>query len=223
MSSGRLVVEGVSIGKARPTSVGSVGVTGIYKEPVSEPVFFGVDGVAGDAVCDSSCHGGPDQAVYVYMSEDYKWWEDELGYLPSSGTFGENLTVRGMSCRDVAIGDRLIFDGVTLEVTCPRIPCSTFAEKMQDPTFVKRFRNAARPGFYCRVLREGKMAADESGLLEIKESAPRVGLLELFEDYYDKSSEEARIRRYLAAPVASRQRVKLEARLSDIVSMSSGE
>lgn len=216
MNNRAVTIIGISTGKPTPTSVGSVGVTGIYKMPVGKPVRFNFGGVEGDAVCDSSCHGGPDQAVYVYTQEDYRAWELSLGYLPGPGTFGENLTIAGCSSRDIAIGDRLAFDDVVLEVTCPRIPCSTFAEKMEDPTFVKRFRNESRPGFYCRVLQEGLLEAGDTGILKDETGPERVQILELFEDYYLRQADIEKLKRFLRAPIAVRTRAKLEARLDEV-------
>ena len=75
------------------------------------------------------------------------------------GTFGDNLTISGITSADLAIGDRLIAGDVVLEVTAPRIPCGTLAARMDDPGFVKAYRDAARPGAYCRVIKEGEVRA----------------------------------------------------------------
>ena len=78
------------------------------------------------------------------------------------GTFGENLTIAGVETAQALIGDRLAIGDVLLEVTSPRIPCVTLAARMGDPGFVKRFRAAERPGFYCRVLQEGFVRAGDA-------------------------------------------------------------
>ena len=39
-------------------------------------------------------------------------------------------------------------------------PCSTLARRMDDSGFVKSFRDAERPGAYCRVMAEGEVAAE---------------------------------------------------------------
>jgi MOSC domain-containing protein YiiM len=66
------------------------------------------------------------------------------------GAFGENLTIGTLESALFRIGDRLHIGEVILEVTAPRIPCDTFATRMGDPTFIKRFRKAGRPELYCR-------------------------------------------------------------------------
>ncbi len=62
------------------------------------------------------------------------------------GTFGENLTISGLESATFNIGDMLHIGDVTLQVTAPRIPCSTFAARMNDPHWMKKFRQAERPG-----------------------------------------------------------------------------
>ena len=57
--------------------------TGIDKRPAAGPVWVGRLGLAGDTICDTRNHGGPDQAVYAYASEDTEWWQRQLaGELP---------------------------------------------------------------------------------------------------------------------------------------------
>ena len=132
------------------------GKTGIYKQPVAGPVRITINGLPGDSIVSTKHHGGPDQAVYVYGGADYAWWSSELGRALAPGTFGENLTISDLASAGLAIGDRLHIGAVILEVTAPRIPCGTLAQRMGDPGFVKRFRAAERPGVYCRVVREGR-------------------------------------------------------------------
>ncbi len=65
-------VESVDVAVVRPDSWTSSkgGWTAIDKRPVDGAVVLGVAGVAGDTVCDTDHHGGPDQAVYAYSGED---------------------------------------------------------------------------------------------------------------------------------------------------------
>ena len=93
------------------------GGTAIDKQPQAGPVAVTVDGLAGDGVGNTKHHGGPDQAVYAYGTPDYAWWEAELGRPLAPGTFGENLTIDGLESAGLAIGDRLVADGGTREVS----------------------------------------------------------------------------------------------------------
>ena len=207
----------VNIGQMTPLpGVKKVGQTGIFKTPAGGPVAITALGLAGDAIADTRHHGGPDQAVYVYGAPDYAWWETELGQSLAPGTFGENLTVDGLESAALSIGDRLHLAEVVLEVTAPRIPCATLAARMGDPTFVKRFRAAERPGVYCRVIREGQATAGEAVRLE-PYSGPTITVLQMFRAHYDSDWDVARLRYHLAAPIAIRAREDAEERLARLM------
>ncbi|MEW6093825.1 MAG: MOSC domain-containing protein [Chloroflexota bacterium] len=203
----------VNIGEVSTlVTVNRVEQTGIYKHSVHGPVRVTALGLEGDFVADTKHHGGPDQAVYIYGAADYAWWERELGRKLAPGTFGENLTVSELESACFSIGDRLTVGEVILEVTAPRIPCGTFARRMGDPQFVKRFRDAERPGLYCRVLREGVAQAGDEVTVE-PYPGEKVSLLEIFRDHYVQDADESTLRRFLRAPIAIRARKNLEERL----------
>ena len=118
----------VNIGRAEPIKKAKKsGVTGIFKRPLQAGGHIGPEGLDGDVIVDTESHGGPDQAVYVYGTNDYAWWSAALGRDLEPGTFGENLTIGGLESAQFNIGDRLQLGDVILEVTAPRIPCSTLA------------------------------------------------------------------------------------------------
>jgi MOSC domain-containing protein YiiM len=48
-----------------------------------------------------------------------------------------------------------------LQVSAPRIPCSTFARWVEQDQWVKRFNDAGRWGTYLRVLEPGDLAAGD--------------------------------------------------------------
>lgn len=209
----------VNVGKARPIA-SKTGETGIYKEPAGA-VEITRSGLAGDAICDTENHGGVDQAIYIYGEGDYAWWTAELDREMEPGMFGENLTVSELESADYAIGDRFhIGDGIVLEVTAPRIPCGTFAQRMGDPQFVKRFRHAERPGLYCRVLVPGTVQPGDRVTVEryveraAQPNGEPVTALEMFRDFYEPRLDEATLRRHLAAPIAIRDREAKEAELA---------
>ena len=208
----------VNLGKQQYLQTAGGGeMTGIYKLPTPEAVELTTGGLAGDAVCNTQHHGGPDQAVYIYGGVDYAWWAGELGRVLPPGTFGENLTIDGLESARFGIGDRLLINRVLLEVTAPRIPCGKLAARMGEAHFVKRFRAAERPGLYCRVLQPGWVQA---GLGVTWQAYPgqTVSILEMFRDYYRKDLDEPAIRRYLAAPIALRSRAEYEQALARLAS-----
>ena len=136
--------------------------TGILKTPVAAPVNVTFAGLIGDAQGNQKVHGGPDNAVYVYSAEHYATWrrEEERDDLVF-GTFGENLTVTSLHEADVHIGDVYRAGTALLEVTQPRLPCSTLGLRLKDSTFPDRFLASKRTGMYLRVLREGVVRAND--------------------------------------------------------------
>lgn len=186
--------------------------TGIYKFPVQESVQITSLGLEEDFIGSKKHHGGPDQAVYAYGAKDYAWWSAELGRVIGAGTFGDNLTISELESAQFNIGDYLHIGAVTVQVTAPRIPCATFARRMEDPKFVKRFRSAERPGLYCRVIKEGIVKAGDEVRVEAYTGAT-ISLIQMYRDYYEKDKSEETLRRHLAAPIAVRARVDLERKL----------
>lgn len=214
-----MILLSINIGQLRPLRRGNKsGQSGIYKQPVAGPVTLTVDGLPGDAIADKKHHGGPDQAIYIYGAPDYAWWSAELGAELEPGTFGENLTIAGLESADYAIGDRLhIGEAVVLQVTSPRIPCSTLAARMADPTFVKRFRAAERPGLYCRVLQPGVLSPGDP-VRYTPYDGDTITILQSFRDFYEPSLSADTLRRYLAAPIAIRDRAEKESQLLALLS-----
>jgi MOSC domain-containing protein YiiM len=188
--------------------------TGIYKRPTRAAVAIGALGLSGDTISSNKHHGGPDQAVYVYGEEDYAWWSAELGRALEPGTFGENLTVAGLATGAALVGDRLHIGGaVVLEVTCGRIPCGTLTARMGIRAFSRRFRAAARPGLYCRVLQTGSVRTGDP-----VRYAPAVGstlgVVELGEMFYAGDLTPEQIELALAAPIDERGRRGFEDQLA---------
>ena len=190
--------------------------TGIYKLPVNEPVEIKSLGIERDVICDTKHHGGPDQAVYVYGGADYEWWSQQLGREIGPGTFGDNLTVSDLESAQFNIGDLLHIGAVTLQVTSPRIPCGTFATRMDDPQWVKRFKAAEKPGLYCRVIQEGTVKAGDTVIVE-KYTGETISLVQMFREFYVKDLGEAVLRRYLNSPIDIRSRTYLAGELEKVL------
>ena len=186
------------------------GGTAIDKQPQAGRVAVTVDGLAGDGVGNKRHHGGPDQALYAYGTPDYAWWEAELGRPLAPATFGENLTIEGLESAALSIGDRLVAPGVTLEVTSPRIPCATLAARMDDEGFIRRFRNARRPGVYLRVLEPGEIGPGDE--VAVERGPGTLTVLELQDLFYDKRAPVAAIDRALREPIDIRTRKAFERR-----------
>ena len=186
--------------------------TGIFKFATDAPVKVTLLGLEGDVIVSKRHHGGPDQAVYVYGAADYEWWSKELGSEILPGTFGENLTISELESATFNIGDYLHLDEVTLQVTAPRIPCNTFATRMDDPAWVKRFRAAERPGLYCRVIKEGLVRVGDHVSVE-NYTGETISVLQMYRDYYRNDKSKETLIQHLNAPIAIRARRDLEKEL----------
>ncbi|SEG63098.1 MOSC domain-containing protein YiiM [Actinacidiphila yanglinensis] len=160
----------VNVGRPRPNPWKRLPATGIDKQPVEGPVAVaapgpkgtGAVGLAGDRVYDLKHHGGDDQAVYAYAREDLDRWQEELGRDLPNGCFGENLTTAGIDVNAALIGERWRIGSALLEVSCPRIPCATFAGWLDEGGWMRRFTQAALPGPYLRVVETGEVSAGDA-------------------------------------------------------------
>jgi MOSC domain-containing protein YiiM len=161
----------VNIAHVQPNPYKTADVTGIDKRPTSAPVDVRApgmkdggagSGLAGDTIGDRGSHGGDEQAVYAYAREDLDRWERKLNRTLTSGSFGENLTTASVDVNGALIGERwTIGSELVLEVTSPRVPCSTFRGWMGIPGWLKTFTSAAIPGAYLRVVVSGTVSAGD--------------------------------------------------------------
>lgn len=204
----------VSVNRGKPEPIpAKSALTGIYKRPLAGPVEINRDGLVDDAILDRRHHGGVDQAIYIYFSDDYAWWSRELGAEIAPGTFGENLTIDGITGRTVSVGDRFAIGPVLLEVTSHRTPCMVFALRMGDPKFVRRFHRAGRPGAYCRVITAGALEAGMPVTHQPFAGEP-VTVSELMALDGNSDIPVATLKRALAAPVHYKLRHDYEQRLA---------
>lgn len=137
--------------------------TGIFKAPVAGRVIARRLNLDGDGQADLTVHGGIDKAVYVYASEHYPFWRDELPDMQlDHGQFGENFTTAGLLEDRVNIGDRYRIGSALLQVTQPRMPCYKLAAKFERDDILKRFLKSLRTGFYFSVIEEGEIGAGDA-------------------------------------------------------------
>ena len=160
MAAARLISVNVGLPKEVDTGRRIV-ETAIWKAPVEGRVKVRHDNLEGDRQADLTVHGGPDKAVYAYAIEETRIWEDELGRELGAGAFGENLTTEGVDVSGAVLGERWRIGSTLLEVVQPRLPCFKLGLKMGDPTFLKRFALASRPGAYLKILEEGEFGAGD--------------------------------------------------------------
>ena len=127
-------------------------------------------GLEGDLHAHPAIHGGPRKAILMVASEVI----DDLvarGYPLFPGALGENLTTRGITIRDIRIGDRLRAGGATLEITAPRGPCTgldVYGESLKEEISDERVRALdytsprwGMSGFYASVVEPGAVRLND--------------------------------------------------------------
>lgn len=155
----------VSVNVGMPTDVtwrGKTVHTGIYKSPVTGPVMVRRLNIDGDGQGDLAGHGGEQRAVMVYQTESYDYWGRILGRDDlRPGQFGENFTVTGLPDDEVCVGDRYAVGDAEFEVTQPRVTCFRVGMALDEPDMPNLLVAHHRPGFYLRVIREGRVTAGD--------------------------------------------------------------
>jgi MOSC domain-containing protein YiiM len=157
----RLISVNVGLPKAVNTGRRVV-ETAIWKYPVDGRVKVRGVNLEGDRQADLTVHGGENKAVYAYAIEETRLWEEELGRELGAGAFGENLTTEGVDVSGAVLGERWRIGTTLLEVVQPRLPCFKLGLKMEDPTFLKTFALASRPGAYLKIVEEGELGAGDT-------------------------------------------------------------
>ena len=161
---------------AKPTTIlwqGQQVQTGIYKTPVTQPIFLGKHDVKGDIVSDRKVHGGEFKACYLFSANHYSYWQNLYPNLNwEFGMLGENLTVSGLDETQIHIGDIYKVGEALVQITQPREPCYKFGVKFGNQNVLKQFIEHGYPGTYVKVLEEGYVAkGDKFTLVEKAENS----------------------------------------------------
>ena len=149
----------VNVGLPREIAVdGKIVRTSIWKSPIQGRVHVSTLNLDGDQQSDLSVHGGVDKAVYLYPSEHYSYWRNQLpdAELPW-GAFGENFISQDILENQIRIGDRIRIGSADFMVTQPRMPCFKLGIRFNRRDIVKRFFESQRTGLYLSVIREGEV------------------------------------------------------------------
>ena len=157
VASSPLTVSLFAMNVPAPTVV-SVNISpgGIPKRPVAVGRVE-VPGLLGDGH-NHAKHNSPLVAISLIDLEDLDDLRDE-GYEVYPGATGENVTMRGMDCDALQVGDRLIFSGgVQIEITKMRKPC--YVLDSIHPSLKEVIKG--RCGCLAKVIRTGEISAGES-------------------------------------------------------------
>jgi ferredoxin-NADP reductase/MOSC domain-containing protein YiiM/ferredoxin len=137
--------------------------TGVWKQPVDGPAMVRRLNIDGDGQGDTNGHGGEQRAVMVYQISSYRHWQQHFGRDDLSyGAFGENLTVDGLPDDEVCVGDRYRIGEAEFEVTQPRVTCYRVGMRLSEPQLPELLVAHHRPGFYMRVITEGRIQAGDT-------------------------------------------------------------
>jgi ferredoxin-NADP reductase/MOSC domain-containing protein YiiM len=177
--------------------------TGIWKAPVEGPRMVRRLNVEGDGQGDLSGHGGERRAVFVYQMDSYRYWQNQLGRNDFVyGQFGENFTVDGLLDTEVCIGDRYRIGGALFEVTQPRVTCYRLGIRLNEPEMAALVVKRGRPGFYFRVLDEGKVAAGDE-ITQVASGPERMSVFEINSLLYMPGHPRDQLERALRIPALS--------------------
>jgi MOSC domain-containing protein YiiM/ferredoxin-NADP reductase len=136
--------------------------TGIWKGPVQGRRRVTRLNVEGDGQGDRDGHGGEQRAVFVYQISSYQYWQEQMNRVDLVyGQFGENFTVAGLADDEVCIGDHYRIGTALFEVTQPRVTCYRIGIRMDHPGMASLLTASGRPGFYFRLLEEGRVGAGD--------------------------------------------------------------
>lgn len=190
-------------------------VTAIFREPVQAPVFCTKTGFQGDEVASKRVHGGPEKAVLCYAISHYPKWREELALPMEPGGFGENLCIEGQDESVVCIGDVYRIGEAEVQVSQPRGPCATLAQRWQRPDLVKIVRQNHRSGWYLRILREGRIAPGDAVEL-MERPQPQWSVARTAQVNYSRDRDLSELRELVDLPELSKNwkndlRKKLEA------------
>lgn len=195
-----IIIESLNIGLPKKEIFhGKEIFTGICKIAVSGPLRLKKLGFEGDGAGDTKHHGGTDKAVCVYSRDHYPYWEKVLGIKLPVAAFGENLSVANLLEHDICIGDVFELGTAIVQVTQPRQPCKTLADRYGRADIIKLVVDSGHTGFYLRVLEEG--IVEKGGPFALKERDPH-GITIAFANHvyhHDKKDCEG-IRKVLDVP-----------------------
>lgn len=177
--------------------------TGVWKHPVDGPAMVRTLNIDGDGQGDRNGHGGEQRAVLVYQIESYRHWRkhfgrDDLSY----GMFGENLTVEGLPDDEVCIGDRYRIGEAEFEVTQPRVTCYRVGMRLGEPELPALLVSHHRPGFYMRVIAEGRVQAGDQ-IIKTRTGPGALSVADTDALLYLPGRDPATLRRALQIPALS--------------------
>ncbi|WP_027410531.1 MOSC domain-containing protein [Anoxybacteroides tepidamans] len=195
----------VSVNVGMPTTImidGKSITTGIYKQPIDSSVAITKQNLAGDGQADLIHHGGPDKAICAYPSEHFAVWERlyQRSFIP--GSFGENLTLFGLTEIEACIGDIFEVGTAVIQLSQPRQPCFKLAKRHGLKDLPLKVQQMGYTGFYFRVLQEGYVQQGDRLTLVGRSSHP-LSVRYVNDIYYIDKTNVAAMKEIVAEPALS--------------------
>ena len=176
--------------------------TSLKRTPVKEKVFLDLMGFEGDQVADPVDHGGRDKAVCGYPANHYSIWKEELSRNMPPASFGENLTIEGLTEDRIHIGDIFRIGEAEVQCTQPRQPCHKLTKIFRFPKLASRIQTLGYCGYYFRVLKQGWLQAGMT-VERIHSDKEKISVRDAhYLMYRDKENYEA-IEKLMAHPALS--------------------
>ncbi len=176
--------------------------TSLQKNPVKEKIFLNLMGFEGDQVADPVNHGGRDKAVCGYPANHYSIWEEELSRDMPPASFGENLTIEGLTEDQIHIGDIFRIGEAEVQCTQPRQPCHKLTKIFGFPKLASRIQVLGYCGYYFRVLKQGWLQAGMT-VEQIHSDKEKISVMDAhYLMYRDKTKYEA-IEKLVSHPMLS--------------------
>jgi MOSC domain-containing protein YiiM len=204
----------VSTNIAKPTTIiwnDQAITTGIYKNPVSHPIFIDAESVKGDEVSDRKVHGGLYKACYLFSADYYPYWKSLYPNLNwDYGMFGENLTISGLDESKILVGDIYKIGEALVQVTQPREPCYKFGIKFVNQGVLKQFIAHAHPGFYIRILESGFVKINDK-LTLVEQAKNSLTVQDFYKLVFDKDKNQEHLKlavNHEALPLMKREKLR---------------
>ncbi len=173
--------------------------TGLFKYPVSSPVFLEKEDVVNDNVIDRRFHGGVDKACYLYSADHYEYWKTVYPKIEMKfGMFGENLTIKGLDESSINIGDIFKIGGAVVQVTQPRQPCFKLDFRFGNSSMIKKFVESGYPGVYLRILNPGEIKTGDEMVLTKRNKS--LSVQKVFELLYAKEFQKEAVETIINDP-----------------------
>lgn len=185
--------------------------TGIFKFPVSEPLFLEKESVAQDTISNRKVHGGVHKACYLFSMDQYPYWK---GLYPDLkwdwGMFGENLTVEGLDEAQIRIGDIFRIGTALVQVSQSREPCYKLGVRFGNQDILRQFIDHGYSGAYARVLEEGQVQTGD--ILQLEQASENSLTVKQFFNFLFERKKNPDILRLAIAntalPERKRERLK---------------